>query len=149
MKRYFCLFLVFSVSLVSGFAQQPEEKLNRRAEQSPIEKIYLHLDRDEYVAGQTIWLKAYLSSDFLPADKSTVLFVELINSSSTVLSRLSLPVARAVSQGQFELPDTLSAGKYILRAYTATMLNNNADFVYKRSINISGKEKKKVLTEKP
>ncbi len=121
-------------------AQPVQEKLNQWAIKNPIEKIYLHLDRDQYVPGETIWLKAYLSSDFLPADKSTVLFVDLLNSSSAVLSRLTLPVIRAVSQGQFDLPDTLITGQYIIRAYTATMLNNDPDFVYKRRISISGKE---------
>ncbi len=123
-------------------AQDPDQKINRWSALQPIEKIYLHLDRDEYIAGHTIWLKAYLSSDFLPNDKSTSLFVELLNSSSSLVQRLSLPVVRAVSQGQFELPDTLSEGKYLLRAYTATMLNHSNDFIYKRSIAVTGKEKK-------
>jgi len=101
MKRSFYLPALLCFLTNSVFSQQPEEKINRQAEQFPIEKIYLHLDREEYIAGQTIWLKAYLSSDFLPADKSTALFVELLNSSSTVLSRLNLPVVRAGSQGQF------------------------------------------------
>ena len=123
-------------------AQQPEEKLKRKSEIDPIEKIYLHLDRTDYLAGQTLWLKAYLYSEFLPSDRSTVLFVELLRPSASQVSKLSLPIFRAVSQGQIELPDTLSSGNYILRAYTATMLNNSSDFIYTRSITIAGKDKK-------
>ncbi|HEX7845972.1 MAG TPA: hypothetical protein VF476_09255, partial [Chitinophagaceae bacterium] len=130
-------------------AQHPDEKLKNLAEGSPIEKIHLHLDRDEYLAGQTIWIKAYLYSDLLPSDKSTVLFVELLNTSSTVLLRQTLPVSRAVSQGQIELPDTISSGQYIIRAYTATMLNHDESFVFKRMISVSGKNKNNAATPSP
>src|SRR5262245_24973824 len=99
MKRILSLFVISPFLLTAVFAQQPDEILNRRGQQNPIEKVYLHLDRDEYLAGQTIWFKGYLYSEFLPSDKSTVLFVELINSSSKTLSRLTLPVSRAVTQG--------------------------------------------------
>ncbi len=142
MKRFFRLSIIFLLVQNQVSAQSPEEKLNRRSEQNPIEKIYLHLDRDNYISGQTMWLKAYLYSDFLPSDKSTALFVELVNPSSSVIARRSLPIFRAVSQGQFELPDTLTEGKYIIRAYTATMLNDNPDFIYKRVIAITGKAQK-------
>jgi hypothetical protein len=143
MKRILFSIVLFYLLLFESAAQQPQDRLNQWAVKNPIEKVYLHLDRDGYAAGQTIWLKAYLTSDFLPADKSTVLFVELINSSSFAISRLSLPVVRGVSQGQFELPDTLTSGRYIIRAFTATMLNMDADFIFKRSIHIAGLEKKK------
>ncbi len=142
MKQTFLFY--FLLCILSGLhAQEPDEKLNNWSAAQPIEKIYLHLDRDEYIAGQTIWLKAYLSSDFLPNDKSTALFVELLNSSSSQVLRLSLPVVRAVSQGQLELPDTLTEGIYLLRAYTATMLNHDADFICKRTVSITGKDKNK------
>jgi hypothetical protein len=140
--RKLLLPLVFIASTLNALAQPPAEKLNSWAAASPIEKIYLHSDRDEYLAGQTVWLKAYLYSEFLPNDKASVVFVELINPSSIIIERKSLPVAVGVSRGQFELPDTLSSGKYIVRAYTATMLNQDAGFVYKKTITVTGKEKK-------
>ena len=139
--RYFCpLFLLsFLLSSLICSSQGPAEKLNKWASENPIEKIYLHLDREDYLPGQTLWLKAYLYSEFLASDKSTTLFVELISPSSTVLSKLTLPVIRGVTQGQFDLPDTLSGGKYLLRAYTATMLNHDMDFIYRRTIQVRGK----------
>jgi hypothetical protein len=145
------LLALFSVCLltINSHAQFPTEKLGNWAAGSPIEKLYLHCDRDEYLAGQTVWFKAYLYSEFLPNDKASVVFIELINSSSGIISRKNLPVAMAVSRGQFELPDTLSSGKYIIRAYTATMLNQDPDFIYKKSITITGKEKKNAVVSQP
>ncbi len=124
-----------------GYTQQPEKILNQWAEANPIEKIYFHFDRSGYIAGQTIWFKVYLYSDFLPDNKSTTLFVELLNASSSMVSRQVLPVFNGFTRGQVELPDTLPGGSYILRAYTATMLNHDPDFIYKRKFFVFSKIK--------
>jgi hypothetical protein len=146
MRQLIILSLLTSfVCAKNSYAQPPAEKLNKWAGVSPIEKIYLHCDREEYLAGETVWFKAYLYSEFLPQDKSSAIFVELLNSSAAVISRKVFPVAFAISRGQVELPDTLSSGKYLIRVYTATMLNQDPDFVYRRAISVSGKNKKELV----
>ncbi|MBI5856228.1 MAG: hypothetical protein HZB42_01155 [Sphingobacteriales bacterium] len=122
----------------SGQAQKPENLLNNWSARSPIEKIYLHLDRDNYIAGETIWFKAYLSSDWQPDTISTTLYVELVNEKLSVVQRKTLPVFLAAAFGQIELPDSLSSGNYVLRAYTTTMLNQDASFIYKKSVFVFG-----------
>lgn len=124
-----------------GKAQKPEDLLSQWAEKSPIEKVYLHLDRDNYIAGEIAWFKAYLSSDYLPDTISTVLYVELINSSSNIISRKILPVLLGSTNGQLELPDSLYTGTYLLRAYNPSMLNNGADHIFRKPIFIYGKKK--------
>jgi hypothetical protein len=131
-------FFILQVTTVRS--QQPDEMLNRLAAISPIEKVYLHLDRDNYVAGETAWFKAYLQSNYLPDTISTVLYVELMNKSSVVLSREILPVLLGVSNGQIEIPDSLPSGNYLITAYTTTMLNSSADFIYRKSVFIYGKK---------
>jgi len=121
-------------------AQKPEEWLNRLSAQSPIEKVYLHFDRDNYLAGETAWFKAYLQSVFLPDTISTVLYVELLNRSSSVIIRKILPVLLGVTNGQIEIPDSLITGNYLVTAYTPTMLNNGADFIFRKSVFIYGKK---------
>lgn len=138
-KRWLAVSLISLPSLFS-LAQLPVDKLHKWAGNNPIEKLYLHFDRDEYVAGQTLWFKAYLYSEFQVNDKSTTLFVELFSPLSGIISRKTFPVIRAVTQGQFDLPDTLSSGNYIIRAYTATMLNQGVDFIYKRGFSVTGKK---------
>ncbi len=129
--------------------QQPEEWLNRLSAQSPIEKVYLHFDRDNYLAGETAWFKAYLQSAFLPDTISTVLYVELLNRSSSVISRKILPVLLGVTNGQIEIPDTLITGNYLVTAYTPTMLNNGADFIFRKSVFIYGKKNEQPLNMTP
>ena len=125
---------------LTGWGQRPEELLTLLSEKSPIEKVYLHFDRDNYLAGETAWFKAYLYSDYQPDTISTSLYVELLNESSAILNRKILPVFLGGTNGHFDLPDSLSTGSYLVRAYSPTMLNGDADFIYKRNIFIYGKK---------
>lgn len=141
MKRETLLTIILSLPVLL-FAQSPDDKIKQWASQNPVEKLYLHCDREEYLAGQTIWFKAYQYAEFLPYYKSSNLFVELLDENSTIVLRNIFPVVLAVSRGQLDIPDTLSTGNYILRAYTATMLNHDPGFVFKKAIEITGKEQK-------
>ena len=139
-KTKLLLSLVFACLFLSGFSQQPEELLRQWYQKSPVEKAWLHCDRDNYVAGETAWFKAYLSSDFQPDTLSSVLYVELLNDNSVTIVRNVFPVLLATAYGQLDLPDTLTTGIYQLRAYTPGMLNNGTDFVFKKRVHIYGKK---------
>jgi hypothetical protein len=141
MKRIIISLVFIQTACLSIRAQQPEEVLKKLSTQNPIEKIYFHFDRNDYMVGQTIWFKAYLYSDFLPASKSTDLFIELSGPTS-MINHLALPVFAGFAHGQIELPDTLPAGTYVMRAYTATMLNQDPGFIYKKTFFFTGKKKK-------
>src|SRR5437870_5486927 len=99
MKIRTTVFLLYLFTLLSGKAQQPEEVLSRWVSQSPVEKIYLQFDRNDYIAGQTIWFKSYLYSDYLPGRKSTDIFIELFNSTSVLAGRYVFPVFGGFSHG--------------------------------------------------
>lgn len=125
---------------MSGFSQQPEELLRQWYQKAPVEKAWLHCDRDNYVAGETAWFKAYLSSDFQPDTLSSVLYVELLNTSDVTIVRNVFPILLGTAYGQVDLPDTLLTGNYLLRAYTPGMLNNGIDFVFNKRLHIYGKK---------
>jgi hypothetical protein len=140
MNRKGLLLYFFLIAGKLAFAQKPADLLNQWSSRSPIEKVYLHFDRDSYMAGETAWFKAYLYADYQPDFISSTLYTELLRD-STLISRNISPVLLGSSNGQFELPDTLATGNYIVRAYTATMLNSNPVFVYQRTVFIFGKTK--------
>ena len=117
MKRSLLLLSILCLFLGAD-AQKPEELLGQLAKQSPIEKAYLHFDRDNYLAGETAWFKAYLYSDYQPDTISSVLYVELLNESSVLISRKVLPVLLGCTNGQIELPDSLITGTYFIRTYS-------------------------------
>jgi len=147
MKKILLTLLFYYSCSTVFFAQTPANHLDQWSSLSPIEKIYLHFDRDNYLAGESAWFKAYLYSDFQPDTISTTLYVELMSDSVTVLSRLTLPVYLGCSNGQFDLPDTLVSGQYIIRAYTATLLNQppgqtagDVPFLYLHPLLVFGKK---------
>lgn len=135
----------FSCSMLLH-SQNIEQRLVEWNSENPIQKTYLHLDRNHYFSGQTIWFKAYYMSDFLPSASNSTLFVELLNNQSTVILKKVLPVFGALSQGQVEIPDTLGTGSYQLRAYTPLMLNHNKNYLFSKRVNIYGREKRAATT---
>ncbi|MBL7725853.1 MAG: hypothetical protein JNK27_17070 [Chitinophagaceae bacterium] len=148
MKRALLAFYGFLLLSSVGYSQKPAELLNQWYKKSPIEKVYLHFDRDNYLAGETLWFKAYLYSDYQPDTASSVLYVELFNGSSALVGKKILPVVLGVTNGQFELPDSLVTGNYSVRAWSPTMLNNGTDFIYRKNIFIFGKKAKEAVTVK-
>lgn len=140
MTKIISVLLSFLLFCSKGSAQSPEKILSSWSDKSPIEKVYLHTDRENYIAGETIWFKAYLAADFYPDTISTTLYVELIQESSKTLNRKIVPVYWGAARGQLDIPDSISSGNYIIRAYSATMLNQGTDFIFKRNVFIYGKK---------
>lgn len=144
--------LLFILLLLTGLkaAAQPELLLTQWHDKAPIEKVYLHTDRDQYLAGDTIWFKAYLSADYLPDTGSSVLLVSLNDASGKTLFKARLPIVLGISNGQLPLPTSLFSGRYTLTAFTPTLLNNGPDFIYKKPIEVYGKnpDDKKQAAEK-
>lgn len=138
------LIFILSVSVI-GFSQKPESLLAEWNQKAPIEKVYLHIDKDNYLAGEHIWFKAYLQADYLPDTISTVLYAELIDKENNILDRKIMPVLLGTATGQFELSDSLETDNYFIRAYTPTLLNNGADFVFRKSIFVFGKKQNKTV----
>ncbi len=83
------LSLAFIVTLMvtAGFGDEDNEfrRINIALEKFsivyPQQKVYLHLDKTSYKAGEMIWVKAYLLNglNHLPDTLSTNLYVELIS----------------------------------------------------------------------
>ncbi len=122
--------------------------LNDWSARSPIEKIYLHFDRDNYIAGETAWFKAYLYSDYQPDTISTSLYTELVNDSGRVIYRSILPVLLGTASGYLELPAGLTRGNYLVRAYTIMMLNHDTGFLCRSNIFVYGKNSIQLPKEK-
>ncbi|MBA2249756.1 MAG: hypothetical protein H0W12_06145 [Chitinophagaceae bacterium] len=128
------IFIFFSLLFLQSKAQTPDVLLGKFNLAAPQEKIHIHFDKEMYVAGESIWFKAYLTSQFLPSGISSSLFVEFIDSRGKLISKKNLPVFEGTSQGNIELPDSLAGGSYTIRAYTAWMLNFDKEFNFTKKI---------------
>lgn len=104
----------------------------------PQDKLYLHLDKPYYGAGEAIWFKGYLLSAVTHKDdrKSNYITVELVNRMNSVVATEKIKREGEIFQGRFILPADLVAGEYYIRAYSNWMLNWDECFFYNRKIKI-------------
>ncbi|KAA2243414.1 hypothetical protein F0L74_13015 [Chitinophaga agrisoli] len=140
----------FTIMLISAFALLPAddwtdrvvEALDEFANRYPQEKVYLHLDKDYYASGETIWFKAYITLQGLPDTRATNLYVELADRSGAIVQKKLFAAGNAGAPGNLDLPETLKPGMYQLRAYTSWMLNFDQAFLYSRTIEIFDPQKR-------
>ena len=107
-------------------------------ERIPKEKLYLHLDKPFYGAGEKIWFKGYLVNAITHQDNapSNFIITELINRSDSIVERKKIRRDSLGFHNAFTLPPTLPAGDYYLRGYSNWMLNEDPDFFFSRNIKI-------------
>ena len=135
------LFVVFKgfAQTDSSFLAHTINSLDRYSLANPVEKVYLHLDKQAYMPGDTVWFKAYTvagESHGLSAI-SNVIHVELLTEKDSVISRIALPLSTGIGWGDFALPVLTRPGSYQIRAYTNWMRNFAADYFFDQSIIVS------------
>lgn len=143
---YFCCWsLLVPIALVlSGFItsgpvlEELLKKLKQFHSERPQEKIYLHLDKPFYAAGDNVWFKAYLVDATLHQldSQSRVVYVDLIDNTKSIFRHQMLYADGGISFGDFQLPDTLPEGRYAIRAYTNYMKNFGEDFFFTREFSV-------------
>ncbi len=101
-----------------------------------MEKVYLHVDRDSYFAGEDIWFKAYLidALDRLLTDHSNSLHVELISPSLKIISNRIIRLDGGLGNGDFKLSGDIKSGRYTIRAYTNYMRNYGDQLFFNKEI---------------
>ena len=136
-KKNIVLLFLLAIFCSSSIAQQRIDSLvTHLGEKYPQEKIYLHLDKNYYNAGETIWFKAYLTTDNLTTSLSKTVYAELIDNKGNVLQKKLMPVYESGAASNFDLPDTLPNTILYIRAYTSWMLNFDSTLLYLKAIQI-------------
>lgn len=106
--------------------------------QNPIEKVYLHTDKDIVSSGEDIWYSAYLvmgpTHGYSLASK--LLHVDLISPKNEIIVSQTLKISNGRGQGSMQIPNDLSAGDYQLRSYTNWMRNFDQEFFFVKTIKI-------------
>ena len=143
LRRFFCALasgILLSQTVIS--AQEVRDSVISNFnlfEDIPHEKVYLHLDKPYYGAGEKIWFKEYLVNAVTHKDNclSNFIITELFSSSDSLVCRKKI---RRDSLGLFhnaiDLPADLPEGDYYLRAYTNWMQNTEPEFHYSRNLKI-------------
>lgn len=98
------------------------------------EKLFIHTDKYNYVAGEYIWFRGYLanSSQKSIIPESNYIYVEAFG--DTLISRVKIKRTESGFEGNLQLPHNLKSGNYTLRAYTQWMLNYSTDFMFHKEV---------------
>ncbi len=127
-----------------GTAQEPvaaellQRKFDHYIREVAWEEVFVHSDRQEYVAGEVLWVQvtAVDRRTDKPSEMSRIGYVELLNGENRPVAQLRIRLDAGCGNGQVILPDTLSSGTYLLRAYTTWMRNFLPDYGFMREIRI-------------
>jgi len=104
----------------------------------PAEDMYLHIDRDKYIAGEDIWFSIYnvdQETGKLSA-VSVIAYAELLNPWNVPIIQKRLQLSGGRGEGNFTVPDSVSSGRYTLRAYTNIMKNFLPDKCFMQDIDV-------------
>ena len=137
------LFFALDIFIIQG--QESDQglrnitgKFSRFCKSVPFEDIYLHSDKDVYMAGEYLWFSTYLfdrQSSSLSSGSSYA-YIELLNSENQPVSQVRIRLENGTGSGGLILPDSLSNGDYTLRAYTNWMKNFLPDGCFMKTIKI-------------
>ncbi len=114
----------------------------------PQEKLYLHLDKPYYGAGENIWFRAYLLNAMthrtnIPENFVTV---ELLNRKDSLLVRKKIARDSIGLCNALTIPATVPSGEYYVRGYSSWMQNVGPDFFFQRKLRIENAIDRNVQT---
>ena len=130
----FPLFLFAPIVMNAQVESKIDSGLKWYYKNYPQEKIYIHTDKDYYLAGQSLWFSIYAISFGSPSDLSKIVYVQLINPNGNIVVQAKLPMERGLANGDLILPDSLISETYELRCFTAWMLNFDEHFIFHKKI---------------
>jgi hypothetical protein len=143
--RLFCLLGLWLIAMLPGktWAQDEvfktiEQGFKNFSEHTLQGKIYLHTDKNFYLAGEVIWFKAYCidGTKHQSFDISKVAYVEVVDRNHKPVLQAKIFLSEKGGSGSFYLPLTLNSDNYTLRAYTNWMKNTGPDYFFEKMITI-------------
>ncbi|TYA55125.1 hypothetical protein [Formosa maritima] len=120
----FLLFVSFSACVLAQNKSFDSVISGLQKDQLFFEKVFIHTNKSEYNNDDTIWFKAYVSSnENKPSLKTTLLYVSLFSSYGEWIDTKNVFIHQGVGVGQFEIFDALESGEYVIQAHTNYMRN--------------------------
>ena len=102
------------------------------------EKLYVHTDKNCYLAGELLWFKIYNVDGalFQPVDLSKIAFIEILDKDNKPVMQAKIALTKGKGNGSFYLPVSINSGNYRLRAYTSWMKNLPAAYYFEKPVTI-------------
>ncbi len=142
MKRCFGFFIFLLTTGLLSAQNQVAENLQQSFDQyqsnTPQEKLFVHIDKTFYLAGETIWFKVYAvdASFHKPLTTSSITYIELLNRELKPVIQTKIFMLNGCGNGSVTLPGFLLSGNYVFRAYTSWMKNFPADFYFEQTLHV-------------
>ena len=86
----------------------------------PEEKVFVHLDKNTYAAGDMIWFSTYVTagSPDLPSPLSKTVYVDLLDNEGNLLQQRTVKIEEGHGSGDFKLDNFVKEGIYHIKAYS-------------------------------
>ncbi|MGV3540527.1 MAG: hypothetical protein ACO1OQ_11995, partial [Rufibacter sp.] len=114
------------------------EAFQKFAKNNLQEKVFVHTNKNFYLAGETIWFNVYQVEGMAhtPASLSKVAYVEVLDKDNTPVVQVKVALAEGTGHGYLVLPYTLASGHFVLRAYTHWMKNTGPEYFFQKPFSI-------------
>jgi hypothetical protein len=136
----FCLFLAEYSRAQSGSLFDRDSINKKIVDQfilNPKQKLYAHLDKLVYVAGEKIWFRLWVTDAVLHRQVAEPLvFVELINPVDSVVYKTMVKQNQGSLSGMIPLNIHLPEGDYTFCVYTRNFKDTGKETLYKKQISI-------------
>lgn len=127
--------IAFALKLYSQEATVAE-KFNVYASKAIQEKLFVHTDKELYIAGEIMWFRIYYvngtTHELLQLSK--IAYVDILNENNKVVLEGKISLEEDKSGGSFYLPVNLGTGNYTLRAYTGWMKNFDQNYFFQKKV---------------
>jgi len=150
MKKYRILIILMLLALcipVSGsYAQVLSTMQNNfiaSQKENLREKIFMHINKSFYVAGEILWFKIYCTdgSTNKPLNLSKIAYVELVDENHNAVVQSMVELNNGTGNGSLYLPFSLNNGHYVIRSYTSWMKNFDSGYFFEGRIDIANPRK--------
>lgn len=121
-----------------GVLQKVSHHLHEYQQHLPNEKVYLHLDRNLYLTGDSIWFKAYVFNQHFPisSNLSPTLHVLLMGPDNHLVEENLFLLKSATTHGNIKIPENATEGTHRIVAYTSFMKNFSPEHAFLQEIQI-------------
>ncbi len=127
------LLLTICITVFTLSAQDKEPDYTRLPD-----KVFIHLDKNLYSPGDTIWAKAYAfhRNNFELSDNSYALHLQIVSEDGVEVDNYKMLMVDGMGYGQIPVYETMKPGFYQIIAHTGHMKNFGQQFFFKTTIEV-------------
>ncbi len=135
---FFFLFMLLQTHAQNAVNDSLQQQFSRYMQNAFSEKIYLHTDRNFYIAGEILWFKAYVTDGMVnyPSGISRMAYADVIDSHNKIFLQTKIEINNGNGNGSLYLPVNMPSGNYKIRSYTNWMKNAGAAFYFEKAFTV-------------